>query len=157
MPYYVRAFCTSGDVPAISKVLEVVLAGGVAVTAELDDEISLSSADWEQCWLNYGIEKQPIVVECNMDEGEGSLCKDECAEFIEKLNELKDSPSRNRCINHLKKVKFIIVCQLLSDIDEEGFTVNDAFLDYFVDHCGGMMHAEGEGFYDNGKLIVPID
>jgi len=51
---------------------------------------------------------------------------------------------------------FIIASQLLNDIEDDGYNANGWFLDYFVQHCGGMIHADGEGFYDGDKIILEM-
>jgi hypothetical protein len=82
-----------------------------------------------------------------------------CQEFIDDLANLEDTPAKKQVIAHLRKTQFIVSCQLLSDCDNDGFEANGQFLDYFVDHCGAMIHAGGEGFYermDLGKILLPL-
>ena len=62
-----------------------------------------------------------------------------------------------RVIKHLKNTKFIVASQLLGDIDDDGYDANGTFLTYFVEYCGGMIHADLEGFYDGDKVILKID
>ena len=48
---------------------------------------------------------------------------------------------------------------MLSDCDDDGFDANGQFLDYVVDRCGAMIHADGEGFYermDTGHLLLSL-
>ena len=99
------------------------------------------------------------VVECNRDEGDESLAKAECQEFMDELADLEDTPAKNQVIDHLRKTRFIVSCQLLSDCDEDGYEANGQFLDYFVDHCGALIQADGEGFYermDLGEILLPL-
>ena len=42
------------------------------------------------------------------------------------------------------------------DIDDDGLEANWKFLRYFERHFGGMIHADGEGFYENERLIVKV-
>jgi hypothetical protein len=157
MPYYVRAFCTGDQIPPITAIIDDLRARGVDVCAEADDEATLASADWEQCWLKYSAAKQPIIVECNRDEGAQSLCRAECDEFVEQLEDGDETPAHRRCIDHLRATRFIIACQLLSDVEDEGFTVNGEFLGYFVRNCGGIVQADGEGFYDGDEIVAPTE
>ena len=156
MGYYVRAFCTSPEVPCIKIVLADLQNRGLAVRAEVDDEAKLVSADWSQFDLFYKPDKKPVVVECNRDDGDESLCRKECNEFIEEIHELDDTPSRDRVIGHLKRTTFVVVCQLLSDIDDDGYTANGEFLAYFVRHCGGLVQADGEGFYEGDEITLDM-
>jgi hypothetical protein len=125
---------------------------GVDYTARTDNSTELNSPTWRQFEVTYKKEKGPIVVECNRDEGIDSLARAECEEFIDEVRELEESPARTRVIEHLRKARFVVCCQLLSDIDEAGFEANGQLLDYFVDTCGGMIQADGEGFYDRMDL-----
>ena len=43
-----------------------------------------------------------------------------------------------------------------SDIDEDGFIANEKFTKFFVDNYQGMFQADGEGFYDNNKIILEL-
>ena len=87
------------------------------------------------------------------------MAKAERQEFIDELADLEDTPAKNQVIDHLRKTRFIVSCQLLSDCDEDGYEANGQFLDYFVDHCGALIQADGEGFYermDLGEILLPL-
>ena len=150
MPYYVRAFCTSAQPPTINEVLKSLRESRSNFTARVDDALELDSPSWQQFELIYKPGNGPIVVECNRDEGVDSLAKAECQEFIDEVTDLEGAPARarNQVIDHLRKTRFVISCQLLSDCDEDGYEANGQFLDYFVEQCGAMIQADGEGFYD---------
>lgn len=57
---------------------------------------------------------------------------------------------------HLGKTGFVICCQLLGDITEQGFEANDALFEFFVQKYGGMIQADGEGFYGAEGLLVDL-
>jgi hypothetical protein len=159
MAYYVRAFCTAAQTPTINSVMQSLRQRGSDFVAQVDDPADLDSRAWHQFELIYKPENGPIVVECNRDEGDDWLAKAECQEFTEEVAELGDASARNKVIEHLRKTRFIVCCQLLSDCDEDGYEANGQFLEYFVDHCGGMIQADGEGFYermDLGKILLPL-
>ena len=126
------------------------------MTADVDDPAELDSPDWVVFDLIYKAGKHPIVVECNRDKGADSLAREECIEFDELLEDLEDSQEKRHVIEHLKNTRSVIACQLLSDIDEDGYDANGEFLAYFVEHCGGMIQADGEGFYEGSEVVVPL-
>ena len=108
--------------------------------------------------MAYKPGKSPLVVECSRDDGkEDCLARVEPEEFIELIGRPGLSLTKRRVINHLRSTKFIIASQLLNDIDDDGYDANGTFLSYFVEHCGGMIHADLEGFYDGSKLILKLD
>lgn len=57
---------------------------------------------------------------------------------------------------HLGQTQFVICCQLLGDITEQGFEANDALFEFFVQKYGGMIQADGEGFYGAEGLLVDL-
>jgi hypothetical protein len=154
MPYRVRVFCTGEKCPSLTEVVESARASGIALGVTPDGDDGLDSPDWTGCEITYDPDRHPIVVECDRDEGEDSLVREEAQEFIDRIEDLPETPSRERVIDHLQRTQFIVACQLLSDIDDRGHEAKGAFLRYFVTHCGGLLHADGEGFYQDRKLIL---
>jgi hypothetical protein len=135
MGYYVRAFCTATKPPTIRTVLDALTSWGVVLTPEADyaGPDVLDAVDWEQFGLLYKPGKSGILVECNRHDGtEDCLAAAEVTEFVEMIGPPGRSEAKRSVIEHLKATRFIIVCQLpSSDIDDDGFEANDAFLTYF--------------------------
>lgn len=104
---------------------------GFHYDAQVDDPAELDSAAWGQFDLIYKVDKGPIVVECDSDDGKESLVQ-ECGEFAAELAGLDDSPAKEKGRKHL------------TDIDEAGHEAKGELLGYFVDYCGGMIQADGE-------------
>ena len=82
-----------------------------------------------------------------------------CAqEFIDLIGEAAESLTCEKVIGHLRATRFVVACQLpTTDIDDDGFEANYQFLNYFVQHHGGLIQADGEGFYEGSDLIVPVE
>lgn len=158
MPYRVRAFCTGSEIPTLRQVFEYAKSQDISLSAdETHGPIDLYSPDWTQVEVSYKTGKSPLVVECNRADGtEDCLARIEPQEFIEEIGSPGLSFAKRRVIKHLKNTKFIIASQLLNDIDDVGYDANSTFLKYFVDHCGGMIHADLEGFYDGDKVILKV-
>jgi hypothetical protein len=45
---------------------------------------------------------------------------------------------------------------LLDDIDDDGYNAVATFLRYFVEYCGAMIQADGEGFYEGDRVLVEL-
>jgi hypothetical protein len=120
--------------------------------------INLDTSDWHQVAVSYDPGKLPILAECNRDDGTGSsLAREGVEEFLELLEELPQSDAKKRVLRHLKATRFIVGCQLAtSDIDDRGYNANDQFLAFFAERCGGMIQADGEGFYEGADLVLPL-
>lgn len=151
MSYYVRAFCTTGVQPAMAAVLEYASALGWAV--KLHPEVTnVDPADptWEQ------VGQHPILLEVNRDgDGDQDLMREEIEEFLE---DVPNDGNRRRVEKHLRATTFSVAAQLATDdIDDDGYNALGNVLRYFVANNGGMIQADGEGFYDGEELIVEVE
>jgi hypothetical protein len=149
-------FCTADEVPSINAVLGDLASQGFRLKADAGDQPDLDSVDWLQFGFRYADGKEPIEVECNRNTGEKSLCHEECAEFIEALENSETSTALEGVTDQLQKTAFVVACQLPSDIDDAGYEALGALLAHFVRHCGGMIQADGEGFYEGDQVILPM-
>jgi len=157
MSYYVRVFCRADESPPLCTVIDYVTGDRPQLSIVSDD--ALNYADWEGATMTYKANKQPILVECNRNTGEEDcLAAEELAEFVELAEDSEDSPGKQQVIAHLRATKFIVACRLpTSDIDDDGYEANSQLLNYFVEHCGGMIQADGEGFYREDEVILPVE
>lgn len=150
MAYYLRAFCTSDDIPALRVVFDWAAGQGVQLEAPAAD---LDAQRWEQAEVIYKPDRQPFIAERNT----GDLLREEVEEFAEFLEEADNSPEKQAVLDHLERSKAVVAAQLLGDIDDDGYNAVGAFLTYYVERCGGLIQADGEGFYEGERLIVELD
>src|SRR5687767_14506931 len=99
MGYYVRAFCTSADVPPLAVLVAWAAQRGITLrVAEPEGggaPIDLTSPDWRDAEFLYAEGRQPIPTEVERDDGApGSLLKEEVAQFLELLQDAEDTPER---------------------------------------------------------------
>jgi hypothetical protein len=172
MNYYARAFCTNPKVPDLSSVqLWLRECGSAAIIDDPDHAIEAAEAgelrpsildlersDWEQVALAYRAGKLPILAECHRDDGTAEArMRSEVAEFVALIGDAEGSGAKRRALHHLAGTRFIVTCQLpASDMEEDGFDANSEFLLFFVEHCGGMVQADGEGFYAGSRVMLPL-
>lgn len=154
MPYYVRAFCTDNARPSIDELEAALKQDNPVARIETDDD--RSSSAWTQAEFYYNAERQPVVVEINVNDEDESLAAEETREFLEEVGDPGFSLSKRRVISQLRNTRFTVCCQLLSDIDDDGYNWNGELLDYYVKNHGGMIQADGEGFYRGNKIIVKL-
>jgi hypothetical protein len=154
MPYYVRAFCKSESRPTIEEV-EVALRAEYP-TVRFKAEAAHNSREWKDAKFYYKEGKEPVIVELNVSDGPDSLAAAECGEFAEEIGKPGFSRSKARVLEHLRHTSYIISCQLLSDIDDDGYHLNGELLNYFVKNHGGIVQADAEGFYEGHKIIVKL-
>lgn len=113
----------------------------------------LDAPGWEQAEIVYKSDRQPFVAELNT----GELLREELEEFFEFLEDVADSPEKQKVLDHLEQSKAVVAAQLLGDVDDDGYTAAGTFLTYFVEHAGGLIQADGEGFYEGDRLIVEVE
>lgn len=155
MPYYIRVFCTDNSRPSIDQLLSALNRENPEAYLETSD--GRQSNDWREAEYFYSSSKDPVIVEINTNDGPDSLAAEELIEFSDKIGKPGFSISKRRVLGHLAKTRFIVCCQLLNDIDEDGYHRNGRLLNYYVRNHGGLIQADAEGFYDGSKIIVPLD
>lgn len=153
MPYYVRAFCKSETVPGISDLENSLKTQYPAIRIETAED---RNGKWENAQYFYKDNNEPVLLECNYNDSPESLAAEECGEFIEDIGRPGFSMAKRKVLEHLKKTRYIVCCQLLNDIDDDGYHLNGELLNIFVNQYGGLIYADGEGFYEGHKIIVEL-
>ena len=155
MGYYVRAFCSSEQIPSIKELLDWSKSQIATVSISGDAD----SRNWSQIEIYYKKNKSPFLSEIIQEEGDSEcLMETEIEEFQEFLSEIADSSGKSKVLKHLKETKYIVVNQIpTSDFDDDGYEALGVYLQYFIKHCGGMVQADSEGFYEGNELIVELD
>jgi hypothetical protein len=88
--YYVRAFCTTGEVPTIAHLLAW-LRAEARLPAEIRGPAKLDSHAWKSFELVYRPGTESVLVECLRDTGPRSLARRTTREEAEALGALPDS------------------------------------------------------------------
>jgi hypothetical protein len=153
--YYLRAFCKS-EVPPLRRVLEWVANEGVVLELDGGSEL-LDDENWREAEIRYDEGKQPLVVDVSRASSNDELLSDEVEEFVEFLEDVDDSPEKQKVLEQLRESRAVVGAQLLGDIDDAGYSAIGVLLSFFVEHCGAMIQADGEGFYDGDRLLVELE
>jgi hypothetical protein len=149
MGYYLRVFCMSPEIPSLRAVFEWAEVRDVRLDAPSAD---VDAPSWRQAEVVYKTGRQPFVAETDADQ----LLREEVEEFVEFLEDVDDSSEKQKVLDHLEQSKAVVSTQLLGDVDDDGYAAAGTFLTFFVEHCGGLIQADGEGFYDGNRLIVEL-
>lgn len=172
MGYYIRAFCTAPAIPDIPTIQAWLQQRNSPATLDLSVETIKAAhtgevkpsghppepGAWEEVALFYRQNKLPILIECDWDEDTpDSFVKAEVKEFVGLIGRGGRSDSKKKVLDHLKSTTFVVACLLpTGDMTDDGYDANGEFLTYFVENCGAMVQADGEGFYEGNKLILRI-
>ncbi len=159
MAYWVRAICTTEAAPSIRTLLTWLRETDEFPNAAVPNEKAkaLDSAKWKSFELVYDPDAPSIQVECNRNTGARSLFVGEVKGELETLAERRDSAAKRRVVKCFQEAKFIVCCTVSNDLDhKESFGVR-MVLDFFVEHCGAILHVEDEGYYSrSNKLILGL-
>jgi len=154
MGYYVRAFCTSETIPSLAQVEQELKAAWPAMRFETEDD--RHAVPWEGVEFYYSDAAQPILVELNVNDAPDSMAAEEAQEFIDDLEDVEDEAAKAKVVQHLQATRYVVCCQFLGDVPDEGFEANEKLLDIFVAKYGGMVQADGEGFYEGSDLLIDM-
>jgi hypothetical protein len=157
MAYWMRVFCTSGSPQPLEDVLAWVAGRGSKLW--IDDrltDVDPASASWDQVAIGYRQGKNSFLAEVNHTSDPDA--SEEVEEFVEFLEDVPDTPQRRSVLSHLKRTTFIVANQIpTSDFEDDGYDAVGEFMRFFVEHNGGMIQADGEGFYEGQDLILELE
>ena len=154
MGYYTRVFCKSETAPSFKDLHEYM--SGLNSVYRLEGTVDDNNS-WFDFELHYKEGKLAILVELNHINEKGDLGSEEVEEFLEEIGSPGLSLRKIKVIRHLKQTKYIICNQLpTSDIDDDGYSANGEFMKFIVDNYQGMFQADGEGFYENNKIVLEL-
>jgi hypothetical protein len=154
--YYLRAFCTSNELPAVQVLVDHMAGEGLDVRAQATPP-ELDAPRWSDALLWYGPEREPLSVDVTRAGGADGLLEAEVAEFVEFLEGIEDSDAKQRVIAHLQASRAVVGVQFLGDVDDDALRAAHTLLGYLVDHCGGLIQADNEGFYEGERLVVELE
>jgi hypothetical protein len=167
MTYYLTALCTDGNVPSRGEVLAWAKGRepwlGFVPPGETCPPEELDNQDWHAQGMFYN-QDDFFVVDIYRAGDRHDVLGDICASVVDgfrgNLEQLSPSPQRNQVLQHLARTRFVVsVAVPVSQFgdDERAWGAVHLLLDYFVERHGGLVHAEGEGFYDShGRLLVTM-
>lgn len=152
MGYYTRVFCRSEKSPTFIE-LQNYMSSHNAVY-RLEGEVDDNDISWTNFELHYKEGKHPIPVDLSWCDEEGSVGHEELDEILDDIGAPGLSFKKRKVIKHLRKTRYIVCNQLLSDLDDDGYIANDLLMTYFVNKYQGMIHAENEGYYSSDNRIL---
>lgn len=149
MPYFARVFAPSDDVPPLDSIR--ILAGQFAATVTTSDD----EADWETAELLYDEEEKPVDIERYLPATDG-LFEEDINDFRATVESF-EAEAAAQVLTALEECRQIIAFRVPDDADDTVWGPLNAAMDAVCGAIGGIAHADGEGFYDNRELILPMD
>ena len=158
MAFIARVFCTAVATPSLAEVFAWTARHGFTLTLDPGSaDAPIDSPEWNVAGALFAPGRRPFLIDAKRDSGRfAPLFRDEIAEFAARVERLPATAARERVLTHLARTHYVIANEYLSDADEATLSAGGALLDYFVARHGGMVHADGEGFWDGGELLLAL-
>lgn len=154
----IQIFCSEEPPPTLKQVMEFLSEEGFDIKfeegEEEDEEQDQEDPSWTEARLIYDDEQEALVLECwrSEESDEFDELRDELIATVEDMEET----GAKKVLRRLKKAQFVI--QILPcDSDEEGESVVNALTAFFAAEFGGLVHVEGDGFYEGDDLLLEME
>lgn len=156
---YSRVFCKNENAPPLRLLVEFLKSRGQLPILPPDmSEAMLDDWAWVQVILGYARERKPIQVFCVRDRGTyQDLFEQEQQQFREDLSS-HDDLEASLAQEHVTRARFILTTRMIeADITEDGYDFNGWILEFFQEHCNGIVQIDRQGFFSpKGELIVDL-
>ena len=156
---YSRVFCQKDNSPPLRLLLEFLKSRGqTPITPPQLDEAALDEWAWVQVALGYDKARKPIQVFCVRDRGTyQDVFEQEKKQFLDILTAYDDIEA-SLATEFVNRARFILTTRLdPADITDEGYDFNGWILEFYQEHCNGIVQMDGKGFFSpKGDLIVDL-
>ncbi len=156
---YSRVFCQKDNSPPLRLLLEFLKSRGQSpITPPNMDEAALDEWAWVQVTLGYDKAKKPIHVFCVRDRGTyQDVFEQEKTQFLDLLKAYDDIEA-SLVTEYVNRARFILTTRIdPTDITDDGYDFNGWILEFYQEHCNGIVQVDGKGFYSpKGDLIVDL-
>ena len=156
---YSRAFCQKENSPPLRLLIDFLKARGqTPILPSNIDEAALDEWAWVQVSLGYHRDRKPIHLFCVRDRGSyKDVFDQEQAQFRELLT-THDDIEAQLAQEYVTRSRFILTTRFTeSDMTDEGYDFNGWILEFYQEHCNGIVQIDQQGFYSpKGELIVDM-
>jgi hypothetical protein len=155
---YSRVFCQKENSPPLRLLIDFLKSRGqLPITPPDVDAAMLDEWAWTQIALGYTQERKPIRVFCVRDRGSyKDVFEQEQKYFLELLSSYDDIETQ-LAAEYVTRARFILTTQMQADITEDGYDFNGWILEFYQEHCTGLVQVDGQGFFSpKGQLIVDL-
>ena len=156
---YSRVFCQKENSPPLRLLIDFLKACGQApILPSNIDETALDEWAWVQVALGYHRNRKPIHLFCVRDRGSyKDVYEQEKTRFLELLTDHDDIESQ-LVQESVTRSRFILTTRFTeNDMTDEGYDFNGWILEFYQEHCNGIVQIDNQGFYSpKGELIVDM-
>lgn len=160
MSYWVHIYCTAPEAPTLRQIIDWAASQDGSLTVDpAEGPAALDTPDWGAAWLRENDGRSPFQSEIYADDGsDDCLFRQEMTELEQAVEEIEPSANQARVFQHLKASRYLVANQLLtSPFEDDEYRGLHLYLAYYVEHCGGLVHADNIGFLDGARVILHLD
>jgi hypothetical protein len=164
-PHFLRILSERREAPTPARIRQAVQEAGFPVRLTSDAE----DGSWRE--LLVEVAGGPATVERSVSGDIETFVEDEVADFLELLSTLERSPARERVRAHLRATEQVILIAAPSagaaaplvslELHRRGpgddRDAIDALAEYLLSECGGLLHSDEQGFFDESGLILETE
>ncbi len=155
---YSRVFCQRKSPPPLRLLLDFLKSKNqIPLIPHMAPE-TLDDYSWVQVALGYHREKKPVQVFCIRNVGTyQDMFEQEQGGFSRLLSAFGDVEA-DLAKEFVVRANFILATRILKkDISEEGYDFNGWILEFFQEHCTGIVQIDEQGFFSpQGELVVDM-
>jgi hypothetical protein len=156
---YSRVFCQKENSPPLRLLIEFLKSRGqLPITPDGMEDAALDEWAWVQVTLGYDRARKPIQIFCLRDRGTyADAFNQEKTQFLEILSSFDDIEA-SVAAEQVKRSRFILTTRFeRADMTDEGYDFNGWILEFYQEHCDGIVEVDDQGFYSpKGELIVDL-
>jgi hypothetical protein len=156
---YSRVFCQKENSPPLRLLIDFLKSRGQSPIVRDDlDQAALDEWAWVQVSLGYSRDRKPVQLFCVRDRGSyHDVFEQERNQFLSLLS-VYDDVEASLVREYVQRARFILTTRIIpSDMTDEGYDFNGWILEFYQEHCNGIVQVDGQGFFSpKGELVVDL-
>ncbi len=156
---YSRVFCLKENSPPLRLLIDFLKSRGQSPVLREDlDPAALDEWAWVQVSLGYNRDRKPVQLFCVRDRGSyQDVFQQERDQFLSLLSAYDDVEA-TLVREYVQRARFILTTRIVpSDITDGGYDFNGWILEFYQEHCNGIVQVDGQGFFSpKGELVVDL-
>ncbi|MGZ4164789.1 MAG: hypothetical protein ACXVDB_08990 [Tumebacillaceae bacterium] len=159
MAHFLRVFTSTTDTPTLPVLANKLdMEGFDFNTFPKKDDPRFLENDWRTLHISYDERAASVILDRSLKGEEDKLFEEEIEEFQQSLAALEDSSGKQTVAALLANTQQVFACLIPDDITEHGWELVETLLEIVLDHTGGTLQVDGEGWYDKeGELILEME
>jgi hypothetical protein len=154
---YIRAFCISDRLPPIASIVDWAAAREVPLAVESAEPYGPNAKVWDELVLRDQRKGETTRLSCSRDDGsDDCLMRSEVDWFIKRIGPALIHPGKHRVLGHLRSTRLIVATRMADSAAYDPSSLRGGLVGYLAQRGKGLVQADGQGFFDKGKLVLRL-